>query len=230
MNLPILYGPLRYLIGRSADSIPSFLPGQIVEVPYDYVLTSDVTQYGNLRDELGSRNFKPYLPSDDITDRYGERTPDPKGPGYLKNVEIQIRNAVHLHRTRIEWDNPDSRGLLLDSVVVVQDLTWARGLRTVAKNPFGTSNPARYVSHPSVDLCVVERGDFGSDIMENLRGVISQPLLAVRFVGYKHDDQDDEHWCRAVAANIKAKGYLNMGVTFSPHGEYTSSQDIIVPQ
>jgi len=36
-------------------------------------------------------------------------------------------------------------------------------------------------------------------------------------------------WAQQYAALIKAKGYRNMGVTFSPDGEYTSSLDVLKP-
>jgi hypothetical protein len=138
------------------------------------------------------------------------------------------------HAVRVEWDNPDSRGLELDEVIKVHDLAWSAGLRTIAKNPLLVSDPARYMSHPSIDLVIVEHAAGGSDKMDVLRREIGQPLLAVRFMAFRHryEDgtvEDGEQWVLNIAANIREKGYKNMGVTFSPHGEYTSSDDLVVP-
>jgi hypothetical protein len=237
MTLPILTGPFRYLIG--VDKVPLCNPGDIVEVPYQ---TVGETCYGNLRDEqdryenLAEANargpFRPYLAGDDITGEYGEFTPDPAGPGFINNINAQIAwikkrsgNAV-----RMELDNPDSKGLSLDAVVSAHDLAWKAGLRTIGKNPLLVSDPARYLSHPSIDLAVVERGDgIGSDAMEELRKQIGQPLLAVRFVACNNEDGDGIEWARAVAVEIYTKAYRNMGVTYSGNGEYTSWKDILIP-
>lgn len=226
MMLPLLTGPLRYLIG--IEDVPLCDPGDIVEVPYHSV---GETCYCNLRDEEKLGIYGPYLPGDDITEEYGEHTPDPIGSGFINNIRDQLawikkhsRNAI-----RIELDNPDSQGLSLDAVLSAHDLAWKSGLRTIGKNPLLTSNPARYISHPSIDLVVVERGDFGSDALEALRQKINQPILAVRFVACHNQDGDGFGWARAVAAEIRAKSYQNMGVTYSGDGEYTSSRDILVP-
>lgn len=225
MMLPVLTGPLRYLIG--ADSPPS-ANGVTVEVPYH---TAGKTCYGNLRDEESLKIYGPYLPGDDITDEYGELTPNPSGAGFLQNIHDQLAwIAQHSPgAVRMELDNPDSKGLPLDAVLQAHSLAWKSGLRTIGKNPMLTSDPERYLSHPSIDLVVVERGDFGSDAMDNLRRNLGQPLLAIRFVACHNEDGDGHGWALAVAAEIKARNYRNMGVTHSPDGEYTSSQDVLVP-
>jgi hypothetical protein len=227
-TLPVLNGRLRYLIGMDADRIKPLPNGKILEVPYDYDKRMGCTQYGNLRDEDDTGKFAPYLPADDITEKYNERTPDPKGPGFMKNVNNQIANAVKLGRIRIELDNPDSRGLSLDAVMQAHDAAWAAGLRTVAKNPHLVDDPTRYILHPSVDLIIIEHGAGGSIMAQVMRVKIGQPLLAVRFVSYD-DGAGGEAWAEAVARTIKAEGYRNMGVTHSDVGEYKSSRDIFVP-
>jgi hypothetical protein len=227
-TLPVLNGRLRYLIGMDANRIKPLPNGKVLEVPYDYGRHMACTQYGNLRDEEETGKFGPYLPPDDITEKYGEKTPDPSGPGFMANVNRQIENAVKLGRTRIEWDNPDSRGLGIEAVMKAHDAAWLAGLKTVAKNPHLVDDPTGYISHPSVDLIVIEHGAGGSVVAQSLRLKIGQPLLAVRFVSY--DDGDGgEAWAEAVARTIKAEGYHNMGVTHSDVGEYKSSRDIFVP-
>jgi hypothetical protein len=233
---PPLVGALRYLIDADPDSIHAYSASEIVEVPYDYNKLHDMTQYGNLRSEEerfknlneADRNgkFKPYLPADDITSDYGEFTPDPAGPGFLENVDEQISRAVKLGAKRIEWDNSDSTDLLLNSVLRAHDFAWQKGLRTVAKNPLNVNDPELYTSHPSVDLIVVEKGDYHAGDFEYLRQTIKQPLLAVRFVTFG----DGLGWARQIAGEINAHSYENMGVTHSTEGEYTSSQDVLVPR
>jgi hypothetical protein len=249
MSPPALVSdPLRYLIGADDDAITAALAaGDLVEISYDYEppdpLHPPAFRYGTFTDETGRYRshatanargrYRPYLPPDgDITGEYGEWCPDPAGQGFLANVRDQLARAAHA--LRLELDNPDFAGLSLDAVLQAHDLAWAAHLNTAAKNPLNVADPRKYVSHPSVDLCIVERGPHGSDDMEHLRQAVGQPLLAVRFVGfrehpYPRGGQDDYDWCRAVAQEIRARGYRNMGVTYSPDGEYTSSHDVQVP-
>ena len=221
----MILGPLRYLIG--ADDSMVERPGTIVEYSYD--LDHGRTRYGNLRDEKKNGQYGPYLPADDITGRYGEYTPDPQYEGFLRNVRDQVERVKSTGGERIELDNPDSVGLELSAVLSAHDLAWEAGLHTIGKNPLLVSDPAKYLAHPSIDLVVVEHGAGGSDSMQNLRVELHQPLLAVRFVAFNDQDEHGSSWASAVARRIKAKGYKNMGVTISMHGEYTASRDLIVP-
>jgi hypothetical protein len=235
---PLTAPPLRYLIGAD-DSAPDSHEA-IVEFSYD--ATGPVrTRYGNLRHEKGRFDslaeanrrgeFRPYLPPDDITGDYGEFTPDPKGPGFLRNVTLQVRRAAMKRAVRIELDNSDSRGLHLAHVLEAHDVAWQAGLHTIAKNPLNVVDPVHYLAHPSVDLAIVERGDATAAAMEDLRRRIGKPLLAVRFIGFVDGRrQDDREWCRAIAGEIARAGYRNMGVTVSPDGEYTSSVDVRRPR
>ncbi len=103
------------------------------------------------------------------------------------------------------------------------------GLHTIAKNPLLVSDPVRYLSHPSVDLAIVEHGAGGSDQMDALRRKINQPQLAVRFVAFVDGGEDGTRWANAVAHEIRSNGYVNMGVTISRYGEYTGVHDILLP-
>lgn len=224
MTLPIVTSRFHYLIG--ADAVPPDGPGIMYEAPYR---TRGKTCYGNLRRELKDGKCKPYLPGDDITEEYGEYCPDPVYPGYLANVKEQIDWVVANGGLRIEFDNPDTAGLKLGYVLKAHDLAWAAGLHTIAKNPMLTSDPARYISHPSIDLVVVERGKYGSDALDTLRKQVNQPLLAVRFVACHNEDGDGLEWANRVAVNIRRRAYHNMGVTYSRDGEYTSARDVQSP-
>jgi len=146
-------------------------------------------------------------------------------------VRRQIARAVKYHALRIEWDNPDSSGLDLKYVLDAHDEAWKAGLRTIAKNPLLVSDPQEYCSHPSIDLVIMEHDDQGrgSDAMDNLRRSINQPQLAVRFVAYHDENENGWGWANAVALEIRHKGYINMGVSWSPRGEYVESVDILVP-
>jgi hypothetical protein len=237
VTLPPLAGPLHYLIGGNDTAHDQ--PGIITELSYD--ADHGETRYGNLRDEKGRYTslrdanrrgrYAPYLPGDDITGSYGEFTPNPRGGGYLRNIRAQIARAIKFHAVRIEWDNPDSAGLSVDDVLIAHNEAWAHGLRTIAKNPLLVSDPAKYISHQSIDLVVMERDDEGrgSDAMDLLRRSIGQPELAVRFVAFHADDENGLRWANAVASNIRRKGLQNMGVTFSYGSEYGSSTDLQRP-
>jgi len=229
--------PLSYLIGGpNAARMPE---GRLYELNYD--ASRGQIGYGNLRDEKGRfRNlddanargrFAPYLPGDDITQQYGEYCPDPRGEGFLRNIALQAARKKRAGCSIIEWDNPDTPGLTMDAVLAAHDLAAAHGLRTVAKNPLFTKDPERYLAHPSIELAICEHGDHGSDSMQVLRLAVRKPLLAVRFVAFIDEEQDEDgsEWAGNVADNIREKGFENMGVTISDDGEYTSVEDLVLP-
>jgi N-acetylmuramoyl-L-alanine amidase len=237
MPLPILKNPLRYLIGGDDDI--EIQSGFIYELSYD--ATYGDTAYGNLRDERGRYNslqdannngpYAPYLPPDDITVQYGEYCPDPRGSGYLRNIREQIQRKKATGAIRIEFDNPDTMGLDLNDVLNAHDAAWDYGLNTVAKNPMLVSNPTVYVGHPSVDLVICERNPRNTPTMlHELRLWINQPLLAIRFIAFVSGSENGEQWAQDVVEEIEDHDYLNMGVTISYHGEYTSAVDLILPK
>jgi hypothetical protein len=231
MALPPNFSPLRYLIGGDDEELQK--PGTIVEYSYDAdhaetkygTLTSEKERFRSLRQADRIGRYKPYLRPNDITAGYGEWMPDPHGAGFLQNVREQIARAAHGGALRMELDNPDYDGVGIDHVLQACDLVWQAGMRVIAKNPNLTDDPLRYISHPGVDMVVVEHGAGGSDLMELLRKHANQPLLAVRFVSFG----DGGNWAHNVASRIKQKNYLNMGVTFSAHGEYTDCVDLQLP-
>src|SRR5215831_15450643 len=132
--------PLSYLIG--ADDRALLTEGRMFELSYD-AMRGQIA-YGNLRDEKGRYRdlehanehgpFAPYLRGDDITAQYGEFCPDPKFIGYRRNLMMQIERKKEAGCAIIEWDNPDTRGLQVDDVLVAHELAWRHGLKTAAKN------------------------------------------------------------------------------------------------
>jgi len=235
MPVSTIFDPLSYLIG--ADDRAPIIDGRLFELSYD--ASRGQIAYGNLRDEKGRYRdlddadqrgpYAPYLRGDDITVQYGEYTPDPRGEGYLQNIDRQIVRKKEAGCSIIEWDNPDTPGLKIEDVLAAHDRAAMSGLRTVAKNPLFTRDPEQYLAHDSIELAICEHGDHGSDAMEALRIVVRKPLLAVRFVSYVDEDEDGSTWALNVADNIRSKGYRNMGVTISRRGEYTTVEDLLVP-
>lgn len=228
--------PLRYLIGGDDDA--AMLDDANYEFSYD--ANRGDTAYGNLRDEKGRYvsladantrgTYAPYLPPDDITATYGEYCPDPRGEGYLNNIRDQIQRALNHGASRIEFDNPDTRGLSMQAVLRAHTLAQDAGLATIAKNPLLTSDPMLYLSHPSVDMAICEKDPAQTaEAMDLLRQAVGRPTLAVRFVAFIDGDENGSAWAEAVADGIRRGNYQNMGVTLSPDGEYTSVQDIVLP-
>lgn len=233
MSLPPNFAPLRYLIGADDSRVQG--SNEIVEFSYDSdhgethygTLTSEKERFRTLKQANAAGKYKPYLPANDITNSYGEWCPSPRGRGFLQNVHDQVERLRTFGCLRMELDNPDYDGLDVAYVLEAHDLAWQAGLRTIAKNPNNTSDPERYMAHESIDLVVVEHGAGGSDVHEELRQAIGQPLLAIRFVAFGGGER--WAWAHNVADNIKRKGLRNMGVTVSLDGEYTDFHDIILP-
>jgi hypothetical protein len=229
------FDPLSYLL--DLDTAPMH-EGRIFELSYDS--TRGGIAYGNLRDEKGRFHslsdanrrgrYAPYLPPDDITDDYGEYCPDPRFEGYLSNIDRQVARRKAQQIPCMEFDNPDTPGLSMFHVLRAHDRAHTAGLTTVAKNPILVNEPERYLAHPSIAIAICEHDTRqGSDAMDELRRAVAKPLLPVRFVAFVHEDENGTAWAHAVADNIRAKGYRNMGVTISRHGEYNSVEDLMVP-
>jgi len=231
------FDPLSYLIGN--DTAAAMPDGRTFELSYDS--SRGKIAYRNLRDEKGRyRNladanshgpYRPYLPADDITQKYGEYCPDPKnGDGFGVNVIKQIWSACHRKARWIELDNPDTAFLDLADVLVAHSCAAAYGLETIAKNPALVHDPQLYLGHPSVTMAICEHDPHqGSDLMESMRRAVNKPLMPVRFVAFVDGDENGTAWAHAVADNIRAHGYRNMGVTISRRGEYTSVEDLQLP-
>jgi hypothetical protein len=225
-------GPLRYLIG--IDNIEGE-DGYVTEVSYDTehkpVIGEDVWQYGNLFYEKYAEAsheerafYGPYLHSSDVAEEYDEGQIDPNGPGWERNLDFQIKRCKERGINKIELDNPDAyhSRYVIDAVNYVAEA----GLLVIAKNALLVEGDASaYLAHPAVVACVVEKGAGTCDGMEQLRRAANKPLLPIRYVAFG----DGKAWALKRKAAIQSRGYVEMGVTYSPIGEYSSCRDILKP-
>jgi hypothetical protein len=230
--------PLRYLIGR--DGMYNSDEHAIVEVSYDWAEPVENTitiKYCNLFNEKYEEQSKeerskygPYLHTSDTAEEYGEGQIDPNGKGWGVNLIEQFNAAKRNGFKYIELDNPDAYHW--KDVRSAIDLAGSYGLRVIAKNVLLCENSNSYLSHPNIYGCIVEQGAGSADSMEDLRKACSRHFLPVWFVGF---GAKAENWCRVKAEAIRqgehnaGMPYYNMGVTWSPRGEYTMSRDILKP-
>lgn len=213
---------LRYLIGTDQ---PTYSDGSVTEVAYDVnkCRTPLDIAYCNLFDENNTGKYKPYLHDSDTAKDYNEGQIDPKGAGWNKNLMEQYERRKRAGFKYIELDNPDAYHL--DSVFKAIDLAAQYNLRVIAKNPnLCKGNIDKYLQ--MTDACIVESGAGGSDVMDILRKRAGKPDMMVWFVMYGVK----RTLANAIARNIKQQHYKNMGVTYSPRGEYASVVDIIRPE
>jgi hypothetical protein len=230
-----LSGPLRYLIG--ADRDPTGKAGCVTEYGYD--VTASVREngqsikYGNMffekwADEPAQREwYAPYLHDSDTARKYQEGQIDPKGPGWLRNIDDQIARAKGQGFTIMEWDNPDAYGAQV-SISVLTRAWETAGLFAVAKNPgLIEDDNIGYIAHPAVCGIIVERGAGAVSQMHGYRRAAGKPTLPIWFIAFGEDGGYD--WAVSKAGIIRDNGFVAMGVTYS-RGEYNESVDILVPK
>ncbi len=212
--------PLRYLIGK--DDPGAGKDGEIIEVSYDVGVPPQhglAIKYGNLFDEKNSGKYGPYLKRGDTASQYNEGQIDPRGAGWIKNLQDQIDRARAGGFTCIEWDNADAYSV--PQVTMAVEMASEHSLLVAAKNPLiMRSDPLYYVAHPAVVGVVVERGAGDPYRMDALRLQAGKPDLPVWFVFFGGGK------ISAHATAIDARNYKNMWVTYSRKGEYQSSEDV----
>lgn len=228
-------GSLRYMIGLD------YYSGQancIVEVGYDQTELPkhglEFWKYGNLFNEKFSKQtalarayFGPYLHDSDTADQYNEGQINPNGKGWHRNLDMQIDKAKRDGFKYIELDNPDAYHA--QDVVAAIDYVATAGLLVIAKNPhLVEGDNLRYLAHPAVVACVVEKGAGTTDGMEAMRRNARKALLPIFFVSHVRDR--GLQWVEDRAKIIEAKRYLNMGASYSPIGEYCTSVDYATPR
>ena len=124
----------------------------------------------------------------------------------------------------IELDNPDAYSLA--EVLGAIELAEQHGLKVVAKNPaLMQDDPLPYVAHRNVHGIIVEKDAGNPHDMHMLRRRAGKADLPVWFVFF---DRADGHGAARKAAKetaAYARHYVNMSVTYSPDGEYTSAID-----
>lgn len=217
--------PLRYLIG--AENGGTGNEGEITECPYALhkVRLGISVAYGNLFDELNTGNFGPYLRTSDTAVQYNEGQIDPAGDGWDKNLKMQCTRIKAAGFQFMEWDNPDAYDI--KDVIYAVDYAQKFGLGVLAKNAgqFDLGDAIQYLKHENIWGCIVERDCGRPNLYEYLRKEAGKPTLPIWFVFFGNDQKA----ANEAAESIEENHYLNMGVTFSPRTEYTTSKDILVP-
>lgn len=215
---------LRYLIGADADDIK--LQADVVTVlPYDYDKPARnplAVGYCNLFWQRGAPDCAPYLESTDTAEEYDERVIDPRGPGWLKNLNWQFSRWKKLGVLYVELDNADAYSIA--AIVVAIDTAQLYGLKVIAKNPGNVKRGAlEHVSHPNIYGMIVEKGAGSPREMNDLRRDANKPDLPIWFVAFGKG----KAWANDTAKH--ARNYHNMGVTYCDDGEYETARDILIP-
>lgn len=216
---------LRYLIGINLP--PAKKEDNVVHVvSYDCSsrVDEDTIAYCNLFDEYNTGKYGPYLYTSDTAEAYSEGQIDPSGPGWKKNLITQFNLRKKDGFRFIELDNPDAYDW--NSVKSAIDLAASMELKVIAKNPDLLDEAERFLSHPNVFAAIVERGAGDPWSMHKYRIAVGKPNLPVWFVSF---GSSGKSWASKQADVIRYKELKNMGVTYSPNGEYTSVVDIIKP-
>jgi hypothetical protein len=218
--------PLDYLIGTD---VSTYHANRAVEAGYDRgkpAAAAAAIKYCNLFDEKNTGNYGPYLHGSDTAAQYAEGQIDPAGPGWRKNLTEQLTRAKTQGFRYVELDNPDAYQLA--DVIGSVDLAASKDLKVIAKNPLAMEgDPLAYVQHPAVVGVIVERGAGSPADMDALRRRAGKPSLPIWFVAFRKGNEDGRTWAGNTAT--AARAFKNMGVTFSPDGEYTSVQDVLLP-
>lgn len=178
--------------------------------------------YVNLFDEKNSGQFLPYRKPTDTAAQYQEGVPDAAGPGFEANLRAQFARRKSQGFRYVELDNPDAYDLkdVMRATVLAEEYQ----LRVIAKNSV-LKGGAQWLAHPNVYGVIVEYGAGGAAEMHAMRVAAGKPDLPVWFVSFGNG----RAWARLIAADITARGFVNMGVTWSSQGEYERSSDILVP-
>lgn len=227
---PLAGKALRYLIGADADGI-AIQPEFVTVLPYDYIKPirnpDYVIGYCNFFDEKNTGKLGPYLRNSDTAKEYGEGQIDPKGPGWNKNLTEQFQRRHNQGIAYIELDNPDAYDI--KDVLGAIELASKFSLNVIAKNPIlmGQKSSLAYVTHPNIYGAIVEKGAGNAVDMDALRRNASKPDLPVWFVAF---GPGGSLWANQMAVLIKDHDYHNMGVTYSPKGEYTTAEHILRPR
>jgi hypothetical protein len=220
---------LDYLIGQDNDQGH---PNRITELSYDATQAPSEgigVKYCNLFDQRdtydANRNtgqYSPYLKPTQTSSQYDEGVIDPSGPGWSKNLTEQFTRAASQGFQFVELDNPDAYAVA--DVIGATDAAGTFGLKVIAKNPLEMREDATsWLAHPDVFGVVVEK-DCGSPTqMDGLRRKAGKPELPVWFVSCK----SRRSLAVQTANEIESEAFVNMSVTYSPQGEYESSEDVL---
>ena len=221
---PLAGKALRYLIG--ADAGYAIDPDAVTEVGYDAPkpATGTCIAYCNLFDErtpaITVRTcIRPTPPGNTARGRSIR-----SGPGWDRNLREQFERRKRQGFRYVELDNPDAYPVR--DVLRAVDLAASYGFEVIAKNPLLIDgDPLAYVAHSAVAGVIVEQGAGSPQEMEALRRRAGKPDLPVWFVAF--GGSDGRAWAIKIAQ--QAEPHRHMGVTFSNGGEYTSCEDVLLP-
>lgn len=226
---PLAGRSMRYLIGADADKV-TIQPESITVLPYDYekpIRNPDYAAgYCNLFWQKDAPDAAPYLKSTDTAKDYGERVIDPKGAGWEKNLRWQFGRWKKLGAIYVELDNADA--YTLQDVIGAIELASTFDLKVFAKNPILMGSGAiRYLAHPNIFGAIVEKdNDINATHLDALRRNAGKPDIPVWFVAF----EAGERWAKRQADLINQHDYRNMGVSYSPRGEYSTVEHILRPK
>jgi hypothetical protein len=220
---PLAGLPLRYLIGT--DLPGPGVEGEIVESSYDVDTLRPhgiSIAYCNLFDEKMTGKYGSYLHDSDTAADYGEGQIDWRGPGFEKNLKLQLMFRASKGFKYVELDNPDAYPL--HAVMRAINLADFYNLKVVAKNPgLGCAgiDADPILAHRNVCGIIVEKGAGTPASMNAMRCKAQRPQLPVWFVFFG----SGRLRCITTSNAIKAGEFANMGATYSPRGEYGASLD-----
>lgn len=225
MTSPLAGKPLRYLIGKDSDPGAD---GCVTVIGYDAIALpshGSATGYINPRDEKHTGKFGPYLPADDISALYDEPAPIFDTAGFWNNFRPQISKWASLGAHYVETDNLDTYSV--GAALKMFGECSVRGLSVLVKNAaIVDGDQKQLLIHPAAVMVIVEKDCGLPASYDSMRRAAGKPDLPIRFVSF---DADGRAWAEQCAQQIKASGYVDMGVTHSSQGEYGSSEDILLP-
>ncbi len=217
--------PLSYLIG--ADEPIEGKDGRVIVVPYGAPKAKHGISVGycNLFDELNTGEYGPYLHTSDTAEEYDEGQIDPKGEGWVNNLEEQFKLREKQGFEYIELDNPDAYSI--EDVLGAINYAEHFGLKVIAKNPLlieGVGTTVQYLEHPNIYGAIVEYKAGRPGQMHDFRKRANKISLPVWFVSLGRDQYPTT---KSIA--MQAKNFYNMGVTWSRRGEYKTCEDLLLP-
>lgn len=226
MSSPLALLPLRYLIAKDSDAGEA---NTVTLIGYDATKLPTLgvpAGYINLRQESGGR--KPgveYKPPDDIEKKYGEPAPVFGTKFFWDNFSTQVAKWVALGCKYFDVDNLDTY-TVAQCIEVFNEMA-KRGLFVLVKNPLLVDgNKVALVKH-IVAVAILNEHDDELDAadLDKLRRDAGKPDLPIRIVTF--DDQ--RAWAEDFADEVALLKLKDIGVTFSPGGEYNNIVHVLKP-
>lgn len=216
--------PLRYLIARDSDA---GVTGMVTVIGYGAdSLPVGGAGYINCRVENGGRRDGIlYIdPPDDIEREYGEPAIVFTTLSFWDNFDPQVAKWKRLGAPAVEIDNLDTYDVA--AALKMFDQVAKASMGVLVKNAAIVDGDQKaLLAHPAAAMVIVERDCGTAAAYEALRRAAGKPDMPIRFVAYG----DGRQWAQQVAQQIKAAGYADMAVTYSPDGEYGSVEHILLP-